>query len=643
MAGYTIRGKLLPGISLLLAICFICPQIQAQQEHIYKVMLMPDGKEKVDSILNVINSRRKDQQKDKRMDRLFKEAFRVAEKIKYDQKEPELYNAYGVYKRDFSEFYEALQLHKKALSLAQKQKNTHEEIKALNNAGVVYRRIDENSIALDYLMQGLKLAEKTGDDYSASVALNSIGNIHIVLGNYRDAIKYFQQCLPIAKKGGNDLGIAINLNNIGEGYERLGLLDTAEYYYRQSLDVNIKIKEKQGLKGVAIGYNSLGNVLKKQGKLNEAMELFKKAFVINEQKGDKIYVANSYNNFGGIYFDKKDYAKSLTMYQKALSIGLEIGSKYEVANAYEGLMNTAEISGDLKNALAYSQNFKRYNDSIVNENNSRHVREMEAIYGVEKEQARIALLETNRKNDRIIMLGSAVLFVLLLISGVLFYLRNRLLERNRSLQRELEIRSQIASDLHDDMGSSLSSIHIFSELLRKDGNDKHELLSKIEANAKDTLEALDDIIWLVKPSNDKFSNLSTHIREFSIPLFESKDIDFEIDFPESISEAPLPMETRRNIFLIIKESVNNLVKYSECTKASIKVFNNESALSFVVRDNGKGFDPEKLTNRNGIKNLRSRARQINAVIHINSAPGSGTEIILSVNTKELMTSHAHAT
>src|SRR5690606_26675174 len=156
----------------------------------------------------------------------------------------------------------------------------------------------------------------------------------------------------------------------------------------------------------------------------------------------------------------------------------------------------------------------------------------------------------------------------------------------------------------------------------------------------DTLDALDDIIWLVKPSNDKFSNLSMHINDFAIPLFESKNIAFEIDFPDMIAEVPLPMETRRNIFLIIKESVNNLVKYSECSRALIKATCNIGELVFQVKDNGRGFDPKRLTNRNGIKNLKARAAQINADIEINSAPGKGTEIVLTVRAKELTVLHA---
>ncbi|ULT46550.1 ATP-binding protein [Niabella defluvii] len=100
------------------------------------------------------------------------------------------------------------------------------------------------------------------------------------------------------------------------------------------------------------------------------------------------------------------------------------------------------------------------------------------------------------------------------------------------------------------------------------------------------------------------------------------------------------METRRNIFLIIKESVNNLIKYSECTKASIKASCEGGDLCFIVKDNGKGFDTTKLTNRNGIKNLKARAGQINADIQIKSAPGQGTEIILVVKARELTVLHA---
>jgi len=600
----------------------------AQTSAKYPVLLMPDSKEKVDSILATSERLRQDPNRQI----LYTEAFRLVKELKYKKVEAAVYDAYAVYKRDMSQYDEAIKYHNIALGLAERRGDVKMQIRSYNNLGVAHRRIDDYNTAIEYLHKALTLSERTGDDYNITIALNSIGNIYLSIEDYEEAIRNFKKCIPIAVKAGNSRGIAINMQNIGDCFERLHQTDSAKKYYQNALAYNIKRNDE---KGIAICYNSLGNILKKEGQVDKGLALLKNALAMNTKLGDQLFVAVSYSNIGDAYFIKKDYASAKKFFDTSLSIAKNIGSIAEVRNSYEGLAKIAEAEKDWKNAYTYNIIFKKLSDSIFLKSNIT-LRNQEKKYNEDK----IALLQTNDRNKNIIVAGSLVLFVLLLISGILYYLRYRLLERNRSLQRELEIRSQIASDLHDDMGSSLSSIHIFSELLRKNGQDSNDLLSKIEANAKDVLEALDDIIWLVKPSNDKFSNLSLHISEFSIPLFESKNICFEIDFPESIAEVPLPMETRRNIFLIIKESVNNLVKYSECTKASIKATYDGSALCFIIKDNGKGFDPDTPTNRNGVKNLKARASQINADLRIHSAPGKGTEIILAVRDKELTMLHA---
>lgn len=631
MSPYTGIDKIQRLLRLITAIFLMALPVHLLAQGISKteLMAMPESKAKVDSILSWSENNRMDRKRDS----LYKEAFRLVDKLNYKQIQPALYNSYGVFKRDISEYSESIAWHIKALELAKDQSNVKEQIKAFNNLGVAYRRIDDYITALDYLMAGRALAEKAGDDYSLTIALNSIGNIHVSQGNYRAAADYFLECIPISKKANNERGLAINMQNLGECYEYLKMPDSASYYYNVALDYNRKRDDE---KGIAVCYNSLGSLLQNKGRLEEALRLYKMALPINIKLGDKMYIAQSYTNIGNIHMLENDYARANIMFDSSLQISSTIGSVAEAKNAYAGLMKTAQAQNKWELAYKYGQLYKMLSDSMINFKNTQTLRTKEIAY----HQNKIALLESNNRNDRIILIGSTALFFLLLISGVLFYLRNRLLDRNRSLQRELEIRSQIASDLHDDMGSSLSSIHIFSELLRKNGNNSHDLLSKIEANAKDTLDALDDIIWLVKPTNDKFSNLSMHINEFSIPLFESKNIDFEIDFPDAISGIALPMETRRNIFLIIKESVNNLVKYSECTKATITANFDGTDLCFKVLDNGKGFDLLAPTNRNGVKNLKTRANQINARLTINTAPGKGTEIILRVDAKELTLVHA---
>jgi ligand-binding sensor domain-containing protein/two-component sensor histidine kinase len=220
--------------------------------------------------------------------------------------------------------------------------------------------------------------------------------------------------------------------------------------------------------------------------------------------------------------------------------------------------------------------------------------------------------------------------IILVIIALIYFIYNYRVNQLLKIER---IRNRIASDLHDDIGSTLSSISILSEILstQLEKNQKSlDLSKKIGSNAANMLESMDDIIWAVNPKNDKIQNLALRIKEFAIPLFELKNIDYQIIIPDSIHEIPLKMDLRKNLYLITKEAVNNLLKYSECTTAEINFNLNKHNLELYVSDNGKGFDSALSTSRNGIKNMTVRAKQINAEIEVKSTPGNGTRILLYV-------------
>jgi len=485
-------------------------------------------------------------------------------------------------------------------------------------------------LALKYHLDALKLAEQIGDNYSESIALNSIGNIHIELGHYREAIKYFHRCLPIARLAKNNLGIAMNLNNIGEAYENLSLLDSAKYYYELSLRYNQLINIK---KGIAIGYISIGSILKKQGKTAKAILLFKKALAINISLKDKIYVANNYNNLGEAYLSNKQYSEANKALHSGLDIALLIHSKIETKSAFYGLMVLYEVQQKYKMALNFSKQYKLYADSIVNEKNSHNVVQMEAIYEKDKEQQKIIYLEKSQHDNHLLIIASFILLALVLIIGSLSLVRHRLLLRNRQLQREMSVRYQIAADLHDDLGSTLSSISILSSvLLQHIANEQpsREVIDKIFENAQNALKSIDDIIWSVNPKNNMFSNLFLRISDYAIPLFESKGIDFNIQIPDSVNSLPFTLEVGRNSYLIIKESINNLVKHSKCTKAHLIVFYHHPYIEIEITDNGVGFLEAQNSSHNGVFNMYERARQIDAQFSIRSTVGLGTTITLKV-------------
>ena len=204
--------------------------------------------------------------------------------------------------------------------------------------------------------------------------------------------------------------------------------------------------------------------------------------------------------------------------------------------------------------------------------------------------------------------------------------------RVNQLLKVERLRTHIATDLHDDVSSTLSSISILSSILSKRATDSQsaEMLGEIGINSRNMLERIDDIIWVVNPKNDRFQNLGLRIQEYAIPLFESKGMLFQIIIPESISEIKLSMEIRRNIYLIAKEAVNNLVKYSECTQASVTFLQEQLWLIMEIADNGKGFDTNAGNSRNGIKNMHLRAGKIRASLNVFSSEGQGTRIVFKI-------------
>jgi two-component system sensor histidine kinase UhpB len=192
------------------------------------------------------------------------------------------------------------------------------------------------------------------------------------------------------------------------------------------------------------------------------------------------------------------------------------------------------------------------------------------------------------------------------------------------------LRNKIASDLHDDVGSTLSSISIFSQMARQQSKDVIPLLDSIGENSRKMLDAMADIVWTINPENDQFEKIILRMRSFAYELLGAKNIEFEFIAEEELATLKLPMDVRKNLYLIFKEAINNLAKYAEADKAVFAIKEEKNILSLMILDNGKGFDIHRSTEGNGIKNMKKRAEEIGGRLSINSEPGHGTTIQLSI-------------
>jgi ligand-binding sensor domain-containing protein/two-component sensor histidine kinase len=220
----------------------------------------------------------------------------------------------------------------------------------------------------------------------------------------------------------------------------------------------------------------------------------------------------------------------------------------------------------------------------------------------------------------------------LLVAGFLYWVYRYRLQHALKLEK---LRSRISRDLHDDIGSTLSSISILSDMTLKehDKTQSADMVQEIKASSISLMEKMDDIVWSINPKNDSLENLMLRITHFASKLFEAKDIDYTIQIDDSIKHLKLSMEYRQHIYLILKEAINNLVKYSDGKQASINVKYENDVLKVMVIDNGKGFDQCKPHHGNGILSMYNRAKLMKGELTISSPVNNGTVVNLKVKIK----------
>ncbi|HET7118363.1 MAG TPA: 7TM diverse intracellular signaling domain-containing protein [Hanamia sp.] len=250
-------------------------------------------------------------------------------------------------------------------------------------------------------------------------------------------------------------------------------------------------------------------------------------------------------------------------------------------------------------------------------------------------------------NDTLIFSEIGIVIEILCFTVGLSY-KNKLIEKEKSVSQEklinqlkenqllnskmLNIRNKISLDLHDEIGSTLSSISILSEMAinEKKENETAAMLEEIKQNSVSVMERMDDIVWNINPNNDSMEQLFLRIKVFAAKLFEAKGINYKIDIDENVKHINVLMEYRQHIYLIMKEAINNLVKYSDCTEAEVIAFYDSSLLNLLIKDNGKGYDVNQITYGNGLNSMSNRAEEMDAELNMISKMNEGTTIQLFV-------------
>jgi len=208
------------------------------------------------------------------------------------------------------------------------------------------------------------------------------------------------------------------------------------------------------------------------------------------------------------------------------------------------------------------------------------------------------------------------------------------LEHERAIEQE---RTRIAKDIHDDLGANLTEITLLSELAQSPDAPADEIrmdIHRIAAKARNLTNSLDEIVWAVNPRNDTLDSFVTYTCLYAEDFLKTAKIRCRLKVPEKIPNRTLATNVRHNLFLVVKEALNNIVKHAGATEVGVVISLEATGFELQIKDDGRGFDSvtkNKSADRNGLLNMRQRTEDIGGRFNLQSVSGEGTIITLAVN------------
>jgi two-component system sensor histidine kinase UhpB len=599
-----------------------------------------------------------------------REGVRLATRIGFKKGIFENYHSLSAAFRSQALFDSAIVYAHHAYAIAAQRMDVAGQAEVCSGIGHCFMRKSELDSARHYLEKGLILAKKVRDYRIEAGIYNNYGNVFLEEHKYQNALDYFVKSVRLYENPlADDYGQSLALSNIGNIEYRLGNNERALEYARQSMAI---ARRRAFTPMIGYAHKLLGRIYRRQQEYDKALEEYKQGQKIYTTLGDTRSAAELLQSIGNIYFDKKQYRDALTSYRESLKLSKRvsnkpliaggyscigqaymmlnknddalhyldssriaaraIGNKYLVMDSYEAASAVYEAKGDHKKALAMHQQFVQQKDSITQSENRQLAEETQAKYELEKKEAQIALLEKDKElknlalgRHRAIQVGIAIALALVIIIALLLVNRYRI---NNQVKRMAEIermRNTIARDLHDDIGSTLSTINIISKLAMHEnpgGNSLH--LTRISEQSSRMMESMADMVWSINPVNDSMEKVIVKMKVFTSEILEPKNISYRFSGEGTLNGLTLDAEKRKNLFLIFKEAINNAAKYSGATAVEITLKQSAEKLVMTVSDNGQGFDEQCVKNGNGLKNMDARAQSINAQFKLTSAVSRGT-------------------
>ncbi len=478
----------------------------------------------------------------------------------------------------------------------------------------------------------LKYAEQAGNNDRKARINQTIGSIYFFQEKYPESKVYYELASNLYQELGNKNMYAIILNNLGNAYKRLHQHDSSLSNYNKAI---IVAREAGDNANMSMFYSNISGLYSFIKEYKKAEANAKLALQYALEQDDEVDQANAYLNFAESYLPQKRISEAIEVALKAYDINSRYALIEEQSDAAAILADAYDAAGNHREAGFYYKKSRDLNDTLMKKKFDEEIAFMQTSLKVEEKNNEIALLtrdkqiqEQNLSKQRILIAGSLLLALLAVVAIFLLINRQRLKQR----MKELQLRNEIASDLHDEVGSSLSSIHMLSAMAASEKSDvshQNEILKKVNAYSKETMEKMGDIVWMIKHSSPEDKSLEERMKHFFYDICKSKNIEPSFRAEEAVLHR-LDMPQRKALYLVFKEAVNNAVKYSAATEVKVSIAQTDKQILMQITDNGNGFDDRMQKKGNGLKNMQNRAAELKGSTTIRSVAEEGTTVTMSM-------------
>jgi len=551
----------------------------------------------------------------------FLKALRIYDQLGDEETAGQLYGELANTSFLMGEKERAIDYAKKGIAAMEKQKDYEELTVQLSNLARMYQTSGDIENAINYFSKSVEYAARSAKKETKFMRLVDLAFVYHAQKDRTNALKYMEAAIEEGRKIERPkLYRYIRVAAMFAGYT--GNEALMNRYYDESYKLALEVNDKDALRdwhgSLNFYYSQVKNDKAKAYPFLEKFHAYKDSLVNEKSKKD-------FNELEVQYQSEKKQAEinRLATEQKIQQLELEKKNALLRGNIIEATKKEKEIQLLTQERLI---------SNLKIEQQAKTIRLREAEVKNLQQQKKIAAQESLIKEEKIQneKLKRNLVIALLSVAVILFaFIFNRTLLKKKLEQKNLLLqeRSRISAELHDEVGSTLTAINLLSYATINQLNDPEpkKQVEKIKENTQSVMENISDIVWSMNPDNDSFERVVIRMKEFAGNLLEPQHIDYHFQTDDNLEKLKLSPGKKRDLYLIYKEVVNNMAKYSRGSNAAITLAKSGQYLLLTVKDNGVGFDVNTVKKGNGLKNMKSRAERQHGMLEMKS-DSSGTTI-----------------